>query len=1438
MALPPEAQKGRRRGLRRAARRKPPPVPRGATPEAARAIIQGKLRPRPTPKLRPAPAPTTPTRAGGRQPEVQRAQARKVARARPRPKPRPAKVDYGGGQFDPSMRLGPGDDTAAKRAARKIGKPITLGSDQHYYVKVKRRLLPDRLLPINPRTAKVDRGYMLTPGFEREAGGRQQAAIHAPATKVLEQTQRPIHGVAGGTRAAIRGESVPRAVGRGLALKDRYRGSDVLKAAGVKNKAVREVGGFIFDVGADPTTYITGGTGAVATRAGTRAATRVERKARRAGLTAEQARRAGQRAAKRAERKAPRGRGVTVAIAGREVPAVRRGTAAVARGTRRGTRRAVGERVSQTAPAVARSVVREVAPRVAPAGVRREQHMIARAQTRRARATTSAGAERAQMLERELLERMTEGDRARVIDALERNKLSRVIGPTTKAREKLRREDPGEYRRRQELVRVVHDVRSSLGGRRSLRAGARPRERPEEFLRAQDLRKLQRSVVAEQTAQRRGLVRAGRQETRARERALLTEREAELRHGGREAVQEVRERGRARLEQAQLAGRARVATQGVRGREAQRVAVQTERARGRARLATERARSVVGRQAAVDRQRAIARAREAHATARARLRRELAKPVTKRRGVAALEARVAQTRRAWQQARAPVARPRVEPVAARAVEPAVQVSAIRPQQRPVERVRSERAVGAREGRAAERYERRAATTLQQQRQLEAAQGIPERSLRESPEQYLKRVRAHAVRHNLPLVKRRAETLLASKPERVARGYFPREVEERLNERLSGGFVERLTRTRGPEPTMVGQGRTVRRTTAGYARKDVRPLDVVNRERLGRGEAPFSTDVPLVVGNHLREAARATSQGEFAQNMAAAVGRPVRRREDLLPGEELYKLGHKGRTFGLHKVSSVPKGGRGGGQYVAMPSGFFEQMQFATRGTATDNPLGMIFDRLQGGWKRVATASLAFHVRNLIGDVQAGYYAPGAGGAIGKIPAATRAVARTSQQARMLRPPATNATIRVAGRQVGLDEFLKGARDNGVLDAGIIAREVREIGAELPRTRARGGRTAVTRAARRGGRAVDRWLTNRENIMRLAAYKHGLDRGMKPAEAADMANLFHIDYTELSRTERAFMRRAMPFYTWSARSLPVAGLTLIQKPGKFANLEKLRQDISIGLTGEDEETLRERQPEFVARQLPVTVRVGGSDYAVSASIPATLLNEIPADTDIGAYLDEISHFGVGMITPLVKAPTELYFNQSAFTKRPVEDEERPLTPAPQWISLAPEWVQRMTGAVPDYRDPTTGRRVWGWRGRADWFTRQVPGLPQQVSAAAAGGRPGQEQLPTPAAIGSQLGGVRLDKLGAETAKRAAAARERESLAALERRAGALNQRGVNSDNPTPEYRRLRQQINALEKRLYPSRRGAARRGGGGGGFGALRGGGGGGGGGGSEFGALR
>jgi hypothetical protein len=247
------------------------------------------------------------------------------------------------------------------------------------------------------------------------ARARPGSVAQAPVLKVLEQTTRPLHAVAGGADAAVQGKNVLHAAGRGIQNKDKTTFSDVLGHAGVHNKLVKGAVGFGLDVAFDPTTYVTFGAGSVAAKAGAKAAAQAEKKALKAGLTKDQAARMADRARKQTERTADQAKGATVKVAGREVPGVRKATAKAVKPARAAGRKAVPGKIREAA----RAAAADLNPDIAPVGVAKETSRRAVQATRTARAKITGGAHEAQQHAVGIRGMVGEANYSRIIDAIE-----------------------------------------------------------------------------------------------------------------------------------------------------------------------------------------------------------------------------------------------------------------------------------------------------------------------------------------------------------------------------------------------------------------------------------------------------------------------------------------------------------------------------------------------------------------------------------------------------------------------------------------------------------------------------------------------------------------------------------------------------------------------------------------------------------------------------------------------------------------------------------------------------------------------------------------------------------------------------------------------------------------------------------------------------------
>lgn len=622
-------------------------------------------------------------------------------------------------------------------------------------------------------------------------------------------------------------------------------------------------------------------------------------------------------------------------------------------------------------------------------------------------------------------------------------------------------------------------------------------------------------------------------------------------------------------------------------------------------------------------------------------------------------------------------------------------------------------------------------------------------------------------------------------EGTIRDYFPHAREDALHRGLgvTDEPVEGLVH-------VSGRGRTIKGPGSSKARMDRRELLAINRDRFGSGEVPFSTNIPLVHLNYMSETSRVAAQSDMLRRLAES-GRTAKPGGHLRDGEAIYHLGFDNGRFGLREVKQV---GTKAGRYVVLHKKTVEDAMASARPAQATNAVAATFDKATGQFKRLATATPGFHVRNLIGDTQMAYLEQSARRLPVNVAQSGRALRRLTQQERDVRkgaftPSGSAKTIKVAGKHQNVDEFLSEAKKQGVVRSGFVGREVDDL--------LHGGKKSLVKIERATGplNAVKRFGQQREDLLRLATYKYGLDRGLKPAQAADRAMQIHIDYGDLTEFERRVMRRAMPFYTFSARALPLHVKKFATNPGKFAQYEKVREEAG-GASGVNEDRAKQGLQEFQLRQAPLVVKIGRGPQALSAALPLTLLNEVPTSTDPSAYLDELGQFTASMVNPIFKNPVELYANRSFFFRNDIQRPEAPLVAAPKWVANLPQNVRSRLGIVPDYVDKRTGKKTWGWPGRVDYAVKQFPGAPNIINqlSTSATNRRGQGQA---AKFISALVGVKADPLDPTSVKIVKLYDESNKIA---EQLAKMRQRGINAQSGNAKYRTLLDRQHVIDAQI--------------------------------------
>jgi hypothetical protein len=648
--------------------------------------------------------------------------------------------------------------------------------------------------------------------------------------------------------------------------------------------------------------------------------------------------------------------------------------------------------------------------------------------------------------------------------------------------------------------------------------------------------------------------------------------------------------------------------------------------------------------------------------------------------------------------------------------------------------------------------------------------------------------------------RRSELRAGIKTPQSRTGYFTHTIEDLMGAKGVGGR----------------RGKTIR---AAYTKS--REHRGTIRQIAERGGPQFSENVPLAVADRLSRSAHDVAQAKLnrAVIQGGKVIKPGHGDVQVKAGQAVFEVkGKEIRSLDLSseedrkllgRVASgheVPKQRT----YVVANEDFVKhRLAGVSPGEGRAAPLKAL-DKVTGGFKFTATVpNPGFHLRNLYGDSMNAYLGQPGHKLVRNTGTAVRVLKQQGKREEAARTVANRldptSKIHVKdhlGRKqaISIDELAREAEAAGAIRQGYIGRELPEL--------FRSGESTVkkvspTSARAKAGRSVKRTLQSREDLMRLATYIGGRRDGLTAREAAAKVAKHHFDYGDLSPFERNVMRRLLPFYTFSARNIPLQAKSFVQRPGKFANIEKAREEVAkaqgINLQDWESKDLRE----FQQRAVPFPLKIGGTTYSISTALPQQDLNELPVPGTKafgpGAFEEWGKKF-TAMLNPVVRTPAELFANYNSFFRSPIESDQSPLVAAPGFVSQFPPAVRKKLGIVPDYVDRRTGKKTWGWPAKVDYAAKVVPGPPNTLQALATNSesRRGQSQG---GKLISALGGIKADRIDRPSVKIDRLFTEKKRL---EKQRAKLRQRGIGSSErgrrETKEYRRIRDQLKQIDSAI--------------------------------------
>jgi len=263
-----------------------------------------------------------------------------------------------------------------------------------------------------------------------------------------------------------------------------------------------------------------------------------------------------------------------------------------------------------------------------------------------------------------------------------------------------------------------------------------------------------------------------------------------------------------------------------------------------------------------------------------------------------------------------------------------------------------------------------------------------------------------------------------------------------------------------------------------------------------------------------------------------------------------------------------------------------------------------FDKAQGWWKSQALVAPSYHIRNAVGNVWNNALA-------GVNPAKYFKQGKVSPEL--------------------LDEMKR----MGVIGEGQYGKDIEKV----IEGQIKGGNWnpfsrdfKLFRGNMKIGSAV-------EDNARKAHYLSKKAEGFTPEEAAKSVQKYLFDYGDLTWGEKNILKRALPFYTWSSKNLPLQLSELVKQPGKFSKIAVAKKDIEAGVDQPNEKYMSD----YIKSGAPIRFRKDPKD----GTTQYLLLGQwLPAAQAINVISDPVNAIK-GMITPAVKTPLETMFNKSGF-----------------------------------------------------------------------------------------------------------------------------------------------------------------------------------------------
>jgi hypothetical protein len=235
----------------------------------------------------------------------------------------------------------------------------------------------------------------------------------------------------------------------------------------------------------------------------------------------------------------------------------------------------------------------------------------------------------------------------------------------------------------------------------------------------------------------------------------------------------------------------------------------------------------------------------------------------------------------------------------------------------------------------------------------------------------------------------------------------------------------------------------------------------------------------------------------------------------------------------------------------------------------------------------------------------------------------------------------------------------------------------------------------------------------ENVARTGMWLDGLAKGLDNKQSAQRVFKYLFNYDELSDFEKNYLRRVIPFYTYTRKAAPMLVEAALTNPGKVATMEKAFRAVETwsGVQEDEIKNLPDWMKKFGTVKLPWKDNKGNNLWA-SIDLPAATLEKVAGLDLPGLFSGKTPLIDLWLVSNNVKTFPTL---GAAVEKFPGE-----MTKAPFWIAWVPQEILQRFGVQP-IRDKQSRKMVLGWSKKTQEFVyTALPALKEFSNLVPGGG----------------------------------------------------------------------------------------------------------------------